>query len=127
MNKTRGMIEADLTKAMIQFEREQLGRGPVDVQTRILNDMILVRLHGIMTPAEKNLAENPNGRSLVKEMRRELFETSRDVLADLVEEIVGSRLISMHTDMSTNTGERIVVFVVDQDLEQKYPASRRRQ
>lgn len=125
-NATRGMVEAELTKAMIQFEREHLGRGPEKVQSRIMGDMILVRLCGILTPAEKKLAETPGGRDLVKEMRRELFESSRDLLDQIVEHAVGCHPISMHTDMSTQTGERIVVFVVDTDLDEKYPFAKRR-
>lgn len=36
------MVEAEFTKAFIQFEREYLGRGPQDVRTIFLNDMVLV-------------------------------------------------------------------------------------
>jgi uncharacterized protein YbcI len=102
-----------------------LGRGPTDVRSQIVNrDMILVRLRGILTPAEKKLAETPEGRDLIKEMRRQLFESSRGILEKIVESVIGCKLISMHTDMSTKTDERIVVFVVDQDLDSICPASK---
>lgn len=125
MEKTRGVIESEFSKAMVRFELEHLGRGPVEVRTRVLDDMLFVRLRGILTPAEQRLSANPDGRQLVKELRRELFETSRDLLAALVNDVTGAKLMSMYTDMSTVTGERIVVFVVDEDLGKKYPVSRR--
>jgi uncharacterized protein YbcI len=78
--------------------------------------MILVRLRGILTPAEQKLAESRDGMLMVKDMRRQLFETSRPFLVDMVRQITGCRLISLHTDMSTSTGERIVVLVIDDHL-----------
>jgi uncharacterized protein YbcI len=124
--KTRGMVEAEFTKAFIQFEKEYLGRGPVDVRTVFLNDMILVRLQGLMTPAEHKLAESDQGRELLKEMRRRLFEGARNAIADLVQTVVGCKLISLHTDMSTKTGERIVVLVVNVNLEDHFPNPKRK-
>ncbi|MBI5666748.1 MAG: DUF2294 domain-containing protein [Chloroflexi bacterium] len=118
--KTRGEAEADFTRAVVKFEKEYLGRGPTDARTLFLNDLILVRLRGILTPAEAKLAESREGQALVKETRRQLFETSRPLLEQMVQEITGCHLISLHTDMSTRTGERIVVLVVDADLNERF-------
>jgi uncharacterized protein YbcI len=124
MTITRGTVEAAFTKAIIQFEKEHLGRGPLDTRTIFLGDMILVRLKGLMTPAEQKLAATTEGRSLVKEMRRQLFESSRPLLEEIVQDVVGCRLISLHTDMSTKSGERMIVFVVDSDLDKQFPAGK---
>ena len=124
MSTTRGMAEATFSKAIIQFEKEHLGRGPLDTRTTFLGDLILVRLKGLMTPAEQKLAATGDGRDLVKEMRRQLFENSRPLLEEIVQEVVGCRLISLHTDMSTKSGERIIVFVVDTDLDQQFPVAK---
>jgi len=118
--KTRGEHEAEFTKAMIKFEKEYLGRGPQDVKTTFLGDMILVRLRGILTPAEMKLAESREGRELVKETRRQLFESSRPLIEAMVKEIAGCNLISLHTDMSTKTGERVVALTVDVNLDQQF-------
>ncbi len=118
--RTRGETEAEFTKAMIQFEKEYLGRGPSDARTFFINDMILIRLRGVMTPAELKLAEEREGAELVKETRRRLFESSRSIIEMLVREIVGCNIVSMHTDMSSKTGERIVVLTVDTNLDRKF-------
>jgi uncharacterized protein YbcI len=116
MTKTREEIEDELTQAMVRFEKEYFGRIPVEARTYILHDMILVRLRGILTPAEQKLAESRDGMLMVKDMRRQLFETSRPFLAEMVRQITGCRLVNLHTDMSTGTGERIVVLVVENSL-----------
>lgn len=118
--RTRGETEAEFTKAMIQFEKEYLGRGPSDARTFFINDMILVRLRGILTPAEMKIAEERDGQALVKETRRRLFESSRTLIENMVQEIVGVKMISLHTDMSSKTGERIVVITVDANLDKKF-------
>lgn len=120
-SKTRGESEAEFTRAIIQFEKDYLGRGPADARTFFINDMILVRLRGILTPAELKLSEQDDGLLLVKQTRRQLFETSRPILDKLVSELVGCNVISLHTDMSTQTGERVIVLTVDTDLEQRFP------
>jgi uncharacterized protein YbcI len=118
--RTRGEHEAEFTRAMIKFEKEYLGRGPQDVRTTFLDDLIIVRLRGILTPAESKLAESDDGRELVKETRRKLFETARTMIEQMVKEIIGVNVISLHTDMSTRTGERIVVLTVDADLNERF-------
>ena len=118
------MVEAEFTRAVIQFEKEHLGRGPLDARTIFLGDMILVRLKGLMTPAEQKLSASGEGRDLVKEMRRQLFESSRPLLEEIVRRVAGCELVSLHTDMSTKTGERIIVLVVDEDLDGKFPAAK---
>ena len=120
MPKTLGQIEAELTKAIVRFEKEYLGRGPKDARTYIIADMIFIRLQGILTPAEQKLAESKDGRTLVKETRRQLFESSKPLLEGMVQEITGANLISLHTDMSSQTGERIVVLVTDANLEAQF-------
>ncbi len=111
---TRGALTDRLSKAIIQFEKEFLGRGPLEARTFFIQDMILVRLRGVLTPAEQKLAESADGQRLVKETRRQLFETSRPLIEEMVHEICGCRVVSFHTDFSTRTGERIIVLTVDQ-------------
>lgn len=118
--KTKGQIEAALTTALTQFEREFLGRGPKDARTFIVADMVLVRLKGILSPAEQKLGIEPGGVELIKQMRSRLIESSSAVLVQMVEEATGARVETMHTDISSRTGERIFVFGLDRDLEQSF-------
>lgn len=115
-SKTKGELEAAFTNAIVKFEKEYLGRGPVDARTTLINDVVLVRLRGVLTPAEEKLTENREGQVLVKEARRQLFETSKDMFAEIVQEILGTELISLFSDISIETRERVIVLVVKKDF-----------
>ncbi len=115
--KTRGELEADVRKGMIRFQREYMGRGPGDVHAHLIGDLILVRLQDALTVSERQLLKllpNEKGRNLVKQARTELVETTRPVLEAMVQEASGVQVVSMHRDISTITGEIIVVFVLRQ-------------
>lgn len=118
--QTRGEAEAEFTKAIIALEKDYLGRGPSEARTFFLNDMIVVRLRGILTPAESKLAQSPDNRELIKETRRRLFESARSMVEEMVHQITGCKLVSLHTDMSTKTGERIIVLTVDSDIDERF-------
>jgi len=118
--RTRGELEAEMTQAIVKFEKEFLGRGPLDARTFFVNDMILIRLKGLITPAERKLAQSRDGQMLVKETRRQLLETCRPLIEDIVQEIIGCKMVSLHTDMSTQTGERILVLTIDRNLDELF-------
>ena len=117
---TKGQTEAEISEALIKFEREYMGRGPDETKTYIIEDMVLVRLRGVLTPAEKQLARTDTeskGRGLIKQVRSELLEKGRSILEELVQDILGRKVTSLHTDISTVTGERIIVFTLDAEYE----------
>jgi len=113
---TRGQIEAEISEAIIKFEKEYMGRGPDETKTYLLDDIVVVRLQRVLTPAEKQLAksdESTQGRRLVKQVRTELLEKARPLLEKAVSDITRRKVVSLHTDISTVTGERIIVFTLE--------------
>ena len=117
MKLSKGQIEASICEAIIKFEREHMGRGPKEVKTHLLGDLILVRLKGVLTPAEQQLVKNEEGRKLIKQVRENLIENSKNILATIIKENTGRKMISLHTDISTKSGERVIIFVLDKKLE----------
>ena len=113
---TRGEVEASLANAIIQFEKDHLGRGPAEARVFIVEDVILVRLRGVLTPAEVKLAQTSEGHGLIKQVRRQLLEGSRPLLETIVLEKTGCQVLSLHTDISAKTGERIIVFTLAKNL-----------
>jgi uncharacterized protein YbcI len=116
MAKGKGQLEAEISEGIIKFEREYMGRGPDETKTYILGDMILVRLKGVLTPAEKQLAsaaDQSQGRNLIKQVRIELLEKARALLDRIIKDITGRSVKSLHTDISTATGERVIIFTLD--------------
>ncbi|MCG8605734.1 DUF2294 domain-containing protein [bacterium] len=116
-NKTKGQLEAEISNAVTQFEREHLGRGPKEAKTFILQDMVLIRLKGVLTPAETKLAMEEGGARLIKEIRMRLIESSRSLLEAIITEKTNSKVISLHTDISAKTGERVFILCLDRNLE----------
>jgi uncharacterized protein YbcI len=113
--KTKGELEAEISQAVIRFKKEYMGRGPLAVRTYLLDDMALVRLQGVLTAAEQKLAqveERSRGRDLIKQMRLELIEHGRPLLEAVVRDILGVGIVSLHTDVSTSTGESVILFTL---------------
>ncbi len=116
----KARLESEITQAMIRFEKEYMGRGPTETRTHLLGDLVLVRLKGVLTPPELKLAEAPDsgrGCYLIKQARQALLEAGRPLLEAVVREILGVRVASLHTDISTRTGERIIVFTLERPVE----------
>ncbi len=112
-NKTKGQIESEISKAIICFEKEYMGRGPTDTKTYVIDDLIFIRLQGILTPAEKQLAKTKEGSLLIKKTRVQLLEGAKPILKTFIKEITGCNALSLHSDISAKTGERIIIFTLD--------------
>jgi uncharacterized protein YbcI len=116
MAKSKGQLEADVSEALIKFEKEYMGRGPEQTKTYIIGDLIVVRLQRVLTPAEQQLAkasDEMRGLTLIKQLRTELLEKARPLLEQIIKEITGRNVKSLHTDISTVTGERVIIFTLD--------------
>jgi uncharacterized protein YbcI len=114
-SKTQGELEAAIGEGISRFEQEYMGRGPKQIHAHLINDLLVVRLQGVLTAAEQQLVktlENSKGRDLLKQVRRHLIETARPVLEKMVTEITGVGVLSLHHDISTSTGEEIVLFTL---------------
>ena len=119
-HKTKGQAESQISEAMIKFEREYMGRGPAETKTFIIKDMVFVRLKGVLTSAEAQLAKSPEGADLIKRTRMQLLEGARVLLEKVISDITACQVQSMHTDISTKTGERVIVFTLDKNLEEQF-------
>ena len=112
--KTQGEIEAAICEGISRFEQECRGRGPKDIHAYLLGDFVVVRLQGLLTPAEQQLAKSPSdkGRDLLKQVRTHLIETAKPLMQAMVQEITGVQVVSLHHDISTGTGEPYVVMTL---------------
>jgi uncharacterized protein YbcI len=127
--KSQGEIEAAVCDGISRFQQEFVGRGPRDIHAHLVGPLLVVRLQGVLTPAERQLVapyhdgsagsegngatssnENGNGRSLLKQVRAHMVATGRPRLREIVEEATGVPLVSVHHDISTLTGEEVIVF-----------------
>src|SRR5206468_7459902 len=113
--KTLGEIEAAICEGVSRFEQQYMGRGPKNIQAHLLRDLLVVRLSGVLTAAEQHLVKSlpaEKGRDLLKQVRSHLIETARPVMEAMVQEVTGAKVVSLHHDISTVTGEEIVLFTL---------------
>lgn len=113
--KSSGEIEAAVCEGVSRFELEYMGRGPKDIHAHLIGDLVVVRLQGVLTAAEQQLVKTlqpEKGRDLLKQVRTQLMETARPFLEALLKEITGVEVLSLHHDISTVTGEEIVIFTL---------------
>lgn len=112
---TRGELEAQISEGMARFQQEFIGRGPKTIHTHLLNDLVVVRLQGVLTAAEQHLVKvlpPEKGRDLLKQVRTELIEIARPQLDAMIGSITNAQIISLHHDISTQTGEEVVIFTL---------------
>lgn len=113
--KTQGEIEAAICEGISRFEQEYMGRGPKDIHTHLLGDLLLVRLQGVLTAAEQQLVKSlpaERGRDLLKQVRTHLMQTARPALEALIQEITATKVVSLHHDISTRSGEEVILFTL---------------
>lgn len=116
---TVGQIADKINQVVTKFEIEVMGRGPKQINTIINRDLIIIRLEGFFSVAEKSLAQNGEV-AQVKKLRTLLFENEIENLKSLITEIIDCQIKSIHSDVSTETGEKVIVISVNEDLEKKY-------
>ena len=115
--KTQGEIEAAVCEGIRRFESEHMGRGPKEIRAHLIGDLLLVRLTGVLTAAEQHLAQSlpaEKGRDLLKQVRTHLVETARSRIEVMLKASTGAGCKSMHHDISTVTGEEVMIFVLDE-------------
>jgi uncharacterized protein YbcI len=113
--KTQGEIEAAICEGITRFEQDYMGRGPKDIHAHLIGDLVLVRLKGVLTAAEQHLVKTlpaEKGRDLLKQVRAHLVETARPVMEAMVEKATGINILSLHHDISTTTGEEVMIFTL---------------
>ena len=115
--QSKGEIEAAIRVAVIKFEQEFMGRGPDEVKVFVVRDQVLIRLKGVLTLAERQLAKTVDGVDMVKRLRQNLIALGRDNLCEQVSEITGAKTLALYTDIDVQLGERVFVFTVDRDIQ----------
>ena len=115
LTKTQGEIQAAICEGITSYEQEYFGRGPKSINAYLIGDLLVVRLRDVLTVAEQQLvksAPSEKVRNLVKQIRTHLVETARPLLEAMIQEVTGAVVVSLHHDISTVTGEEVMLFTL---------------
>ena len=112
--RTKKEIESAISEEINRFEQDYMGRGPKCIQVHLLDDLLVIRLRGVLAPAEENLVKSlpESGRDLLKQVRSHLIQTTRPVMEPMVENVTGVKVVTMHHDICTATGEEVILFTL---------------
>lgn len=114
--QTAGKLEAAISDAITKFHRQLFGKGPECARAYVLGDMVIVRLRGVLTTEEQHLVKTDKGRQVVKLMRQVLRESYAEDYEHIISQLTGCSVMSSHSDISTRTGERVEVFILDKPV-----------
>jgi len=114
--KTKSELEAEITQAIVRFEIEYMGRSPKEARSHIVDDLIVVRLKGVLTPAEQQLSTSAEGVELIKDMRSRLRENTKAEVSRVISDATGVPVRDILTDISTASNERVFVFILHSNL-----------
>jgi len=117
---TKGQLEARISEAVSAFEINYMGRGPKQIKTTIVQDLIIIRLKGFLSQMEQKLAESSQGVELLKRVRTSLFESAGEYFEKTIKDVVDVTIVSLHSDVSTRTGEKVIIITLDENLESTF-------
>jgi uncharacterized protein YbcI len=125
--KTQGEIEAVICERIRRLQQEYMGRGPKDIRAHLIGELVVVRLGGVLTSSEQQLVKSlptEKGRDLLKQIRTQLIEMARPIMEAMIEETTGVKVLSLHHDISTVTGEEVVLFSLAESPDCRQPKKR---
>jgi len=119
-NKTKGQIEAAISEAITKFKIENIGKGPKEVKSYIIEDMMVIRLKGALTISEQQLTKSPEGTALVKRSRVCLLEKAQSVLANLLHSLLNVDIVSFYVDVNPKIAEMFIVLGLSKNVEANF-------
>lgn len=120
MIKKKEQIESEIGETLGKFLKTQMGENTENVITNINKDTVFVRFKGALSPAERSLMQDFERAKSIKELKEKLIENIKPKLGNIIKELINVKVKNIHSDIDTGTGERIIIFTVDENLEEKF-------
>lgn len=110
MNETEPNIAEQLAKAARDYQKRRSGHAPSAVTVILSHDTLVITLAGALTPAEKRMASNPEGRAKVQEFHRLLFADSSAEFREEIKRITGVQVRESIAEIESLTGTVVHAF-----------------
>ena len=107
-----GPMRAAISTQLVAQKKEFYGKGPTGAKTYINDEYVLVVLEGGLTRNEETLLDA--GRSdIVRNYRLAFQEAMTATVTGAVEELVGRRVMSYHSQIVFNPTRTFEIFVLE--------------
>ncbi|MEN6406799.1 MAG: Na-translocating system protein MpsC family protein [Thermoguttaceae bacterium] len=110
MKKLDPSVAQQIAKAASKFELRRTGHIPQSVAVILSENTLVITLHGALSPAEKALAQSPDGAAQVQEFHRQLFIDSADSLRQEIKKITGVEVREATAEIEPTSGAVVQVF-----------------
>jgi uncharacterized protein YbcI len=108
----QGAVRAAVSNAMVGLKKEFYGKGPVAAKTYFEDDYVFVVLEGGLTRSEDTLLAAGEA-DLVRTYRLKFQEAMTATITSAIEEIVGRRVLSYHSQIVFDPTRTIEIFVLE--------------
>jgi len=99
-----------IAEAAMAFEQWQTGHSPKSVTVVMSEQTLVITLHGALSPAERALAQSPQGAAQVQEFHRQLFISASDSLRQEIKRITGVDVREAAAEIEPDSGTLVKVF-----------------
>jgi uncharacterized protein YbcI len=110
MEKSQSGMAKRIAQAVIAFQQQGTGLAPKAVTVVLSEATLVITLYDALSPAEKALAEDPEGAAQVQEYHRQLFANSCDSLRQEIKRITGVAVREATAEVEPTTGSVIHAF-----------------
>ncbi|MEK3788356.1 MULTISPECIES: DUF2294 domain-containing protein [Paenibacillus] len=111
--------EAAFNEIVRKVRKDTFGKGPERIHTTFVENMAITKMYGNFTPTEKFIAKTTEGVQMVHSARthmiKKLYENH---VPDGMEELCGSRLIHLFSDIKVDEDVAVSVFLFEKNIEQ---------
>jgi uncharacterized protein YbcI len=108
VDKPTVTMAQQIAEAASTFEEQRTGRVP-DLVTVVLSEgTLVITLHGVLSPAEREIAKTQDGATRILEFHRVLFASSSEPYRQRIEGIIGAEV--RQADGSIEAATVIPVF-----------------
>ena len=110
LNQSKLTMAQQVAAAATTFQHQRTGHVPRAVTVVLSDDTLVVTLHGAFSPAEKALAQTPEGAAQVQEFHRQLFSNSCETLREEIKRITGVEVREATAEVEMSTGTVVHAF-----------------
>ncbi|MEA2320877.1 MAG: hypothetical protein QOD81_727 [Solirubrobacteraceae bacterium] len=107
-----GELRAKLANAMVGMKKEYYGRGPTAAKAWLLDDYVFVAMEGGLTRSEETLLAAGKA-DLVRNYRLAFQEAMAATTIGAVEEIIGRRVATYHSQIVFDPARAFEIFVLE--------------